>query len=105
MKTFINKTTEITKQVKEGSDEKINLGYANLAIVGLNTPPQGGWTPAEMTPRIKVIAKLDDTALDASIELEDAELDLIVTCSNVKWQFMHKDIVTFVEYLEELKKE
>lgn len=100
MKTFENKETEITQGNEDGS--KTNLGYANLAMVGLNTPPQGGWTPTEMRERINVLAKLD-APLGTKIKLEDAEFNLVVACSNVKWQFMHKDVVAFIDYLEKLK--
>lgn len=100
MKTFINKKTDIAMSPEDAT----KLGYANLAIIGLNTPPQGGWTPTEMRERIKTIAKLDDKDLDAKIKLEDAEFELVVACSNIKWQFMHKDVVAFCDYLDELKK-
>lgn len=105
MKTFINKKTEITQAATATATEKTIMGYANLAIVGLNTAPQGGWTPAEMSERLKVIAKLDAAELDAEVLLEDAEFNLLVACSNIKWQFMHKDVVAFAEYLEEVKKQ
>jgi hypothetical protein len=101
MKTFINKKTDITMS----QEDPTKLGYSNLAIIGLNTPPQGGWTPDEMRQRIKVIAKLDDKDIGAKIKLEDAEFDLVVKCANIKWQFMHKDVVAFDDYLSELKKE
>ena len=99
MKTFINKKTEITFEGKPS-------GFANLAMIALNTPPQGGWTTDEMRKRIKVLTKLDKQELEAKIELEDAEFDTIHDCTKVlKWQFMHKDIVAFEDYLDEIKKE
>jgi hypothetical protein len=103
MKTFINTKTEITKGDEQGNTT--NLGYADLGAIALNTAPQGGWTPADMRKRLKVIAKLEDQEFDAKIELEDAEFDTLYQNKDVRWKFMHKDVVAFDDYLEELKKE
>lgn len=98
MKTFINKSTNI----KNGEDDL--LGYANLAIVGLNTQPKGGFGVDDMRKRIKVMDKLDNLDLNKEVDLEDAELELIVSCSNIKWPFMHKDVIAFSDYLIDLSK-
>lgn len=103
MKTFINTKTEITKLNEEGT--KVNLGFADLASMVLNSAPQGGWTTDEMRKRIKVMDKMDKVELGQSIELEDAEFEKILECSNIKWKFMHKDVIAFEDYLLKLKAE
>jgi len=100
MKTFINKSTLIK------NEEGLILGYVDLVKVGLNKPPQGGWTPDEMRMCIKILDKLDNIELDSPVELEDAEyLSIFRTCSGLRWPFMHKNVVEFDDYLKQLSKE
>jgi hypothetical protein len=104
MKNFINKKTEITKATQEGEEIKTtNLGFADLALVGLQSPPKEGWSVKDMRLIFKVIDKLETLELDQSVELADEEFDQLVKSSNVQWTAMHKDIVAFDDYLEELK--
>lgn len=102
MKTFVNKSTEMS----EGQgDVKRQLGFLDLVRIGLNNPPQGGWTPGEMRTRFKLEDKIADIKLEESVDLEDAEFENIYTiCKGIKWSAMHRDIVAFDDYLEELKK-
>lgn len=103
MKTFINKATEITfkEPISKGSEElKVtNMTFADLAKMSLNSPPQGGWTTDEMRTRLKVTDKLEDITPEATVEFEDAEFAKIVECSKIKWNFMHKDIVAYEDFL------
>ena len=103
MKTFLNKKTEITQI--DDKEKKTNLGYADLAAIALNTAPQGGWTPDDMRKRIKVMSKLEKQKLGAKIKLEDAEFNTLFDNKDVRWKFMHKDVVSFDDYLIELSKE
>jgi hypothetical protein len=104
MKTFINKKTEITKAEQVGEKIKTtNLGFADLALVGLQAPPKDGWSVKDMRMIFKVIDKLEGLDFDQSVELTDEEFDQLVKSSNVQWTAMHKDIVAFDDYLEELK--
>jgi hypothetical protein len=102
MKTFINKKTQMSENI---GDSVRQLGFFDLVRVGLNSPPQEGWTPGEMRVRFKLEDKIADTELDKTIELEDADFEKVYTiCKSIKWAKMHRDIVAFDDYLDELNK-
>jgi hypothetical protein len=96
MKKFENKATEITEGTKE-------LGFKELALVGLNAVPKEGWTTDTMRKRFKAIDKIEKLSkVGDKIELEDAEFDVLLEASKINWGMMHKDIVRFDDYLQEL---
>ena len=107
MKTFINKDTEIAFEMPseiEGEELIVKtMGFADLAKISLNSPPEGGWTTDEMRIRIKITSKFENAEKNSKIDLEDAEFDKVLQCSNIKWNFMHKDIVAYDDHLLELK--
>jgi len=106
MKKFVNKETEIVKEVKEGQ-VKVMMGYADLALIGLNGQPKEGWDFAIMRKRIKTIDKMEKLAaleFGKSIDLEDAEFDTVIECSNIKWAMFHRDLIAYDDYLQGLKK-
>lgn len=103
MKNFVNKETEITKEV---DGVKSAMGYADLALVGLNSMPKEGWTTDEMRKRFRVIDKMETVVkagIGKSIDLEDADFDTLVATSKINWAMMHKDLIKFDDYLQELK--
>jgi len=99
MKTFTNQQTSITIGI-EGTREKKEMTYADLANLTLNIVPQGGWTKDEMKIRFKIESKLEKLNVDESIELEDAEFKKVLDCSSQPWQFKHKDLLAYMEDLE-----
>jgi len=101
MKTFENKITEITNQVSE--KEVKNLGYVDLALLGLRLTPEGGWDIEDMRQRFKLIDKLVLVDIGTDIELEDAEFDLIESTTIKKWAIMHKDVIAYSDYINSLK--
>lgn len=97
MKKFENKKTELENGVNR-------LGYADLAITCLNQIPQGGLGPLEMAERIKLINPLQELELDQILEIEDANFETLKKCvESTKWNAVHKDIVAFSQYIENLK--
>jgi ABC-type molybdate transport system ATPase subunit len=104
MKTFENQQTSITAPV-QGTNEVKEMTYANLAQLILNVPPQGGWTKDEMRIRIKIEDKLEKLKAGEKIELEDAEMQKIVDCSDQPWQFKHKDLLRYLDNLADWNKE
>lgn len=104
MKKFINKKTEITKATQVGEEIKtINLGFSDLALVGLQAPPKEGWSVKDMRLIFKVIDKIEALEFDKSVKLTDDEFNQLVKSSNVQWTAMHKDIIAFDDYLNNLK--
>lgn len=99
---FKNIETEITMQINEQGDKK-TFGYFDIALIGLNSRPQDGWTVKDMKDRFKLIDKLEGKELGKSIEITEEELETIKSCNNIKWNIMHKDIISFDEYIEKLK--
>lgn len=102
---FINSKTELTKQVgvdKDNNPIVENLGFVDLALVGLNSPPKEGWSVGDMRNRFKVIDKLEGTPIDESVELNADDIKAIKDASEIKWTAMHKDIISYYDYLETL---
>ena len=105
MKTFKNQQTKITAPIA-GTKELITMTYVHLSQLILNIPPQGGWTKDEMKVRIKIEDKLEKLEVGKTVELEDAEMAKLVECSTQPWQFKHKDLLKYLDDLEEwFKKE
>ena len=100
MKTFENKETTITEG--NGTETRI-LGFADLALVGLNAAPKEGWTTDEMRKRFKAIDKIENLKIGDKVELEDSEFEVLLQSSKVNWAIMHKDIVKFDDYLTSLQ--
>lgn len=99
---FKNIETEITMQINEQGDKK-TFGYFDIALIGLNSRPQDGWTVKDMKDIFKLIDKLEGKELGKSIEITEEELATIKSCNNIKWNIMHKDIISFDDYIEKLK--
>jgi len=103
MKTFLNKETSITMNNQAG--DRVSMSYAELSVTALNNPPEKGWTTSEMRDRLRVSSKLEDVEAGVTIDFEDAEFNKLKECVlAVKWNFMHKDIVAFEDYLVGLSK-
>ena len=104
MKTLVNTKTEITKQEEDGS--KSFLGYADLAKFCTDNPPKDGWDKDSMKMSIKIENKLEKVKIGDKIDLEDAEFDYLYAAAQpdkMKWAMKHKDLVSFLEYLDKLK--
>ena len=110
MKTFKNQQTQITIAV-QGTTELKSMTYADLATFVLAIPPvknQDGsvsWPRAEQKIRFKIEDKLETLEVDAELKLEDAEFDKIFELSQQPWQFKHRDLLKYLDDLDEWNKE
>lgn len=102
MKTFINKQTEIKQSNEEG--EVVKISFSDLAKMTLNITPKEGWVMKEMKSRFKLEDKFNGHEIDAVIELEDAEAEMLNSLAQIPWAFKHKDIIAYVEHIEDLMK-
>lgn len=102
MKEFKNQQTELT-DIKEGKE--IKLTFIDLAKYTLDITPQGGWMLDEMKKRLKLEAKLVNVEVDQVLQLDDADVEKLLECARIPWRAKHKDIIRYVDYLEELNKE
>jgi len=109
MTKFENKATDIKLSEFEGEEKKSERGmtFADLTILCLNLPPQGGYSVSEMKTRLPITEKLDTIKLDAngSVELEQAQLEKIQECENKMdghWTQPHKDLIAFSAYIRKL---
>lgn len=94
MKTIKNEETEITNEKKQ------KLTYFELAEGCINVPPQNGFDIQEMNKRLRVIEKLKGK----ETQMEDADFEKLKECVvNMKWGFLHKDIMKFINYIREIK--
>lgn len=101
MKTIINKETTI---IDESKDPKVTYNYGELLKLGINNPPQGGFSISEMKVRLKIWGILD-TAGTKNIELEDADFNILKSrFDEFKWAQAHEDIVALSDHLDSLVK-
>ena len=123
MKRIENRKTEITESrnvtEENPTGDIVNLGFLDLLLTGLNSPPKEGFTTSEMKERFNpifsgghgyierfnVISKIEDVKVGDTVELEDAEFLVAYNCRIKNWRMMHRDIVAFDEHLEEVKKQ
>jgi hypothetical protein len=97
MKSLKNKKTGIIKEA--GKPE--TLSYSELAIFCVNSMPEGGFDVTEMRNRIKILDALDKA--NGTVKIEDAATETLKACVNsMKWAFMHKDVVSFIEEVEKM---
>jgi len=97
MKTLKNKTTAIIKEAGKAE----TLTFADLAIFCVNTMPQGGVDVSEMRNRIALLDSLEKAKETIKIEATPAET--LKSCvTSMKWAFMHKDLVSFIEAVEKM---
>jgi len=101
MKKLENKETELTKEVK---GKEVKMGFVDLLLVGLNAVPERGFSVSQMKERFNVISKIEDIEIGKVVELEDAEFKVAFDCRTQNWAMMHKDIIAFEDYLQEINK-
>lgn len=95
MKKFKNVTTEIKK------DENEFTNFADLSKVCVNQTPKEGLDVTEMRSRLKIMDALESA--NGEINLEDTESETLKKCvASMKWAIMHKDLVSFIETVENL---
>lgn len=102
MKNFKNQQTELT-DIKDGKE--VSLTFVDLAKITLNVPPKEGWLLDEMKMRFKLEDKLVNTEVGETLQLDDADVEKLLQCAKIPWRAKHRDIIRYVEYLEELVKE
>ncbi len=99
MKKLENKSIEL--KFEEGKE----IGFADLAKICLNQVSEKGIAPIEMSKRITLINKLNDTKVGDKTELEEFEFEMLKgLAENTGWRLIHKDIVSFNDYLNEINK-
>ncbi len=112
MKTFKNQQTSITIGTDLNDANKTKeMTYVDLAMLVLSIPPiiepgvGAKWPRAEQKLRFKIEDKIENLKVDEEIELEDAEFDKIFELSQQDWQFKHRDLLGYLDHLDEWKKE
>jgi hypothetical protein len=100
MKILVNKPTIIKAKFEDKVD---TMTYSDLIKILMNVPPKNGWTTSEMRSRMKIEDKIEDVELNKEMQFEDAEYDKLVQCLNISWDFKHKDIIEFEDYILSFK--
>ena len=109
MKIFKNQLTTVNVPDMEKST-KHNLEfkqatYADLALIVVRAPKQGGFAVEDMRQRFRLIDELDKVGPKGSIEFEDADASLLQSLvAEFKWDAMDKEIIDFSDYVAELEK-
>ena len=109
MKVFKNQSTEVNVPDMEKSTQHSlefkKATYADLALIVLRAPKQGGLGVEEMRQRFKIIDELDKLGPKASVKFEDADANFLQNLvADFKWEAMDKEIIDFVDYVAELEK-
>lgn len=75
----------------------VDLKTLDLVKLAVNQAPEGGYTPEEMTKRIRILDVIDSLPENAeALELEDADFDnLKKWVVQVKWSFVSRFIIAF----------
>jgi len=90
-----NKTTTILKSETEFTT------FADLTALCINNMPEGGLDVSEMRNRINVLDKAEKA--NGVLKLEEAESKTLKACvSGMKWRILHKDLIEFIETIENL---
>jgi hypothetical protein len=95
MKNLENKETELRKTETELTT------YADLVRSVNDFTPEGGFNKSTMKLSLKIDEKLEQA--NGTIELEDAEAEYLKGIIAVyPWALKHKDVLAFVEAIENL---
>lgn len=95
MKTIENKKTEL-KDDKDGY-----MDYKDLITFCMNQTPQGGLGLQDMRDRFRISNAIEKG--NGKIKLEDSDVEnLKGIVGNVKWGSYHKDLLEFLEMMEQL---
>jgi len=113
MKTFKNQQTTITMTVvgEKGKKSLTTMTYVDLAMLVLNIPPsispkgETRWPRAEQKLRFKIEDKIENLKVEQEIQLEDAEFNKIFELSQQDWTFKHRDLLKYLDHLDEWNKE
>ena len=98
MKTIENKITNLM-----AGEHK--LTYVDLIRICVNTKVDG-FSTDEMRKRIRILDKLDIPSPDGNINFEDADFETLKLCiKKMRWDVIHKDIIAFEDYINNLKGE
>lgn len=90
MKSIPNKTTK--NIVMDGK----KATYADLAMICLKQPPEGGFSLEEMNRRLKVLGVLENA--NASIVLEDADMEALQKVVNKsRWPELVPEVTEFAK--------
>ncbi len=96
MVTLKNKITEIKKNEKE------KLSYFDLMKVCAEQAPKEGLKIQQINKRIRIINALEKEK-EGKVEMEDADFDELKSLVvNFTWGIVHKDIVNFYNYIQNL---
>lgn len=96
MGSFKNKTTKIQK------GENSFTTFKDLAIVCVNSMPEGGLDVLQMKSRLDVVAQLEKS--NGTIKITgSAEEETLKSCvASMRWAIIAPDVVEFVEAVEKM---
>ena len=108
MKEFKNKETEviIPDDAKSTATEMVSkpATYADLCVICVRAPKEGGFGVEDMRKRFRLIDALDNIGKTATVKLEDQDAALLTEVMvEFKWSNMHKDIIELTDYVSKLK--
>lgn len=100
MKNFINDTTVI---MANESDTRGML-FSELIVECANTPLQTGMRMSDIKERVALLELFEHITADAEVPLEEVQYQTLLVCvDNMTWGVVHPDLVTFSDYIHNLK--
>lgn len=95
------KILELKKTSLKLNEDK-EATYKDLILFCVNAPKQGGFSIQEIRQRLKITDAVE--ASDDMLQLEDTEAQALEEIiAEFKWGSVHKDIVQFVEDIQNMK--
>lgn len=97
MKTI--KFPEITFRGMEDKDV-----IYELTKIRLNAPPKQGFNPEQMRKRIKILGIVSERETHDTIELEDADYEVLKNCVNGDgWGVLDEDVLKYIDAINDAK--
>jgi len=92
---------KLKKVVVQIGQEQQDITYKDFITTCVNQIPKDGMGVIEMKKRLRIIDAVESVDDDNKIGLEDEDWVVLKQCVNsMSWAIVSKDIVEFVEYVE-----
>lgn len=100
MKTIANSTTSINSGTVE---EPVSMTYFDLIKLVANYPSPEGFNIEQIRQRLIIWGAVDTAKDMPTVDLENADFVALKEIINkFKWRYIHKDILSFVDYMNSL---
>jgi hypothetical protein len=87
--------------VETGKDSV--LKYSDIIKQIVNTPPKDGFSVEIMKQSLRIVTAIENEK-KGTISIEDGDFDALkISVNAFRWAIIHKDLLSFVEYINSLQ--